>query len=300
MRDKKPSKFVEEAELKTIASSVAIKNELERDLEQINTTAQRVEYALPKIFSFSQLKTFERCPWEYKFIHILKMPQEDESYFTFGRVMHSCLRQFFLPLLTDVWRQPSLFNDKVAKEADLSLKRMLSLYDEYWYESGYKDRTEANEYKKRGKKMLEELQGKVKTHTPVIAFLEKKFNLPLGQETLTGTIDRVDQLADKTFEIIDYKTGQKPKAFGFEQKQQLLLYQAALEEVFGMKVSKLTFYYLKDNEEVSFVAKPAEIQKVKEKMLALIQEIKTFDFTPRPGIMCKNCPYKKLCEFTQI
>jgi len=300
LRDKKPSKFVEEAELKTIASSVAIKNELERDLEQINTTAQRVEYALPKIFSFSQLKTFERCPWEYKFIHILKMPQEDESYFTFGRVMHSCLRQFFLPLLTDAWRQPSLFNDKVAKEADLSLKRMLSLYDEYWYESGYKDRTEANEYKKRGKKMLEELQGKVKTHTPVIAFLEKKFNLPLGQETLTGTIDRVDQLADKTFEIIDYKTGQKPKAFGFEQKQQLLLYQAALEEVFGMKVSKLTFYYLKDNEEVSFVAKPAEIQKVKEKMLALIQEIKTFDFTPRPGIMCKNCPYKKLCEFTQI
>jgi len=300
LRDKKPSKFVNEADLPTIASKTAIKNEFERDLEQIDTVPTRVEYALPEKFSFSQLKTFQNCPWEYKFIYILKMPTEDTSYFTFGRVIHSCLRQFFLPLLTDSWQQPSLFNDKDNKAVDLSLKRLLSLYDEYWVNSGYRDRAESDDYKSLGKKILQTLHNELGDKKPTIAFLEKKFNLSLGKEILTGAIDRVDQLADGTFEIIDYKTGQKPKTFGFEQKQQLLLYQAALEENFNMKISKLSFYYLKDNEQITFVAKAGEIDKVKQKMLDLINEIKTFDFTPRPGIMCKNCPYKKLCEFTQI
>jgi DNA helicase-2/ATP-dependent DNA helicase PcrA len=300
LRDKKPSKFVKEAELETIVSETAIKTEFERDLENLNTTPNRVQYVLPETFSFSQLKAFERCPWEYKFIYILKMPMEDNPFITFGQVMHNCLRQFFLPLLTNAWQQPSLFNDKNTKEADLSLKRLLNIYEESWRDNGYNDRSEAEEYKKLGKKMLQNVQVEADKDKPIIAFLEKKFKLLLGQETLTGTIDRVDQLSDNTFEIIDYKTGKKPSVFGFEQKQQLLLYQAALEEVFEMPVSKLTFYYLKDNEKISFTAKPGEVEKVKAKMLELIKEIKTFDFTPRPGIMCKNCPLKKLCEFTQI
>ncbi len=300
LRDKKPSKFVEEANLPIIASRADVKNELKRDLEAIDIAPTPTQFVLPEKFSFSQLKTFERCPWEYKFLYILKMPEEDTSYFTFGRVIHSCLRQFLLPLLSDAWRQPSLFDGGVKQEADLSIKRLLSLYQEYWIDSGYNSRTEADQYKVRGKQMLESLQAGLKDQQPSVALLEKKFNLPLGKETLSGTIDRVDLLADGSFEIIDYKTGQKPKTFGFEQKQQLLLYQAALEEVFGMKVSKLSFYYLKDNEYVSFTAKPGELEKVKEKMLELINKIKSFDFTPRAAIMCKNCPYKKLCEFTQI
>ncbi len=300
LRDKKPSRFVEEANLSIIASQEAQKNEFERDLEAIDTKPQRVQYALPEKFSFSQLKTFERCPWEYKFIYILKMPEEDAAYFTFGRVMHSCLRQFFLPLQTDAWRQESLFPDSRAKDADMSLKRLLNLYSEYWIPSGYDDKTQAEEYHKRGEKMLTMLHEKLGDHRPKIAFLEKKFNLPIGKEILTGTIDRVDQLDDGSYEVIDYKTGERPKTLGFEQKQQLLLYQAALEELFNMKVSKLTFYYLKNDEPLSFIAKPGELDKVKQKMLDLITEIKSFDFTPRASIMCKNCPYKRLCEFTQI
>jgi len=300
LRDKKPSRFVEEAELEIIPSQNSFKNELERDLAAIDTVAPRIQFALPEKFSFSQLKTFERCPWEYKFIYILKMPQEDTPYFTFGRVIHSCLRQFFLPLLSDAWRQPSLFKTSESKESDMSLKRLLKLYEEYWTENGYEDRKQADEYRSRGKKMLEGLHAELGTHHPAISFLEKKFSLSIGQETLTGTIDRVDDLGDGTYEIIDYKTGETPKALTYEHKQQLLLYQAALEEVFGLKVGKLTFYYLKSGEQKSFVAKAGEVEKVKLKMLDLINQIKSFDFTPRAAIMCKNCPYKKLCEFTQI
>jgi DNA helicase-2/ATP-dependent DNA helicase PcrA len=300
LRDKKASRFVEEAELPSTLTQAAAKSELERDLESIDTVPQRIQFALPEKFSFSQLKTFERCPWEYKFIYILKMPEEDTPYFTFGRVIHNCLRQFLLPLLDEAWRQPSLFKGDKAENIDLSLKRLLALYEEYWIDSGYENRQQADDYRARGKKMLSSLHAQVDKEAPKIKFLEKKFSLPLGSETLTGTIDRVDDLGDGTYEIIDYKTGEKPKNFGYENKQQLLLYQAALEEVFGLKVSKLTFYYLKNDEMVSFTAKDGEVEKVKQKMLDLINKIRHFDFTPRAAIMCQNCPYKKLCEFTQI
>ncbi len=139
--------------------------------------------------------------------------------------------------------------------------------------------------------MLTDFHLSLGEHRPSVVFLEKKFNLSLGQYKLTGTIDRVDRLADGTHEIIDYKSGKKPKAFGYANKRQLLLYQAALEETFGLKVSKLTFQYLKDNEIVSFVAKPGELEKVKQDMLELIEEIRKGIFKRPPHNDCTYCSH---------
>lgn len=298
VQKKKPSAFIEEAKLSTLSATGEEQDELSRDLKTLNNPEEKTSLPLPVSYSFSQLELFEKCPWQYKLIYLLKLPQEENHYFVFGRVIHSVLRQFFLPLTEINSQQKNLFGQAEKSSIDLSLKKLLALYEQYWINNGYEDRQQAEDYKEAGLKMLKQMHEEMAEEKPV--WLEKKFNLPLGKYKLTGVIDRVDKLPDGTYEIIDYKTGKAPAKLTPQNKKQLILYQAALEEIFKMKVSKLTFYYLKDNEKKSFTAKGEEIITLKERLLELIEEIQTFDFTARPEIMCKNCPYKSLCEFIRI
>lgn len=290
VREKKPSVFIAETGLAIETSADRNITELERDLALPDEIAASLGYQLPKQFSFSQLTTFERCPLEYKFIYILKMPTEDSPAAVFGRVLHCALRQFFLPLLDSAF-QPSLFGDKKIEAEAVSLKTLLGYFSDYWTDNGYADRKQADEYKARGQKMLAEFHATLGQEQPKIVFLEKKFTLQLGQYTLAGTIDRVDQLPDGSYEIIDYKTGEPKKKLEYKDKRQLLLYQAALEEIFNFKVSALSFYYLKNGERLSFTAKPGELEKVKNEMIGLIEEIKHSDFKPRKNADCSYCQH---------
>lgn len=290
VREKKPSRFIAEAGLAIEEVHREESTELERDIKALDAVAPVFKYQLPEKFSFSQLTTFERCPLDYKFIYILKIPLEDNPQAVFGRCLHCCLRQFLLPLLETNF-QPSLFGEKKVDEKLLSLKQLLAYYEQYWQDNGYTDRKQADSYKAEGKKMLADFQASLPEIKPSIVFLEKKFNLALGQYQLTGTVDRVDKLADGTYEIIDYKSGNKPKTIGYEQKRQLLLYQTALQNNFGLTVSRLTFHYLKNNSTESFVAKPSDLEKVQHDMITLIEEIKHSDFKKRPHSDCKYCQH---------
>ncbi len=289
-REKKPSRFITETGLAVVASDREAKNELQRDLEALESPAPAFAYQLPKQFSFSQLATFERCPLEYKYIYILKMPTEDAAQAVFGRVLHLTLRQYFLPLLGEAF-QPDLFGGQAVDEKSLALSQLLKYYNEYWTDNGYESRGQADQYKARGTDMLAAYHASLGSQKPDIVFLEKKFTLPLGSYVLAGTIDRVDRLPDGTYEIMDYKTGKPKERLAYKEKRQLLLYQAALQEIFGLKVSKLTFCYLENGECLSFVAKPDELDLVKQDMLELIEEIKTSDFRPRKNGDCQYCQH---------
>ncbi len=294
-REKKPSRFVEEAGITIETSEANAPTELERDLALLNPTLVTPPYFLPQKFSFSQLTTFERCPLDYKFIYILKIPLEDNPQAVFGRCLHSCLRQYVLPLLDNGF-QPSLFGEKKIDPEVFSLKNLLNLYTSFWQDNGYENKKQADDYKTLGKKMLADFQTDFTQSRPQVVFLEKKFNLALDSYSLIGTVDRVDKLPDGTYEIIDYKSGTLPKPFGYKNKRQLLLYQAALEQSFQLPISRLTFHYLKDNERLSFMAKPGEIEKVKNDMIALIEKIKTSDFQPSSQSDCKYCQHGPVAD----
>jgi len=305
--EKKPSRFVMEAELSTNSiTDDAAETELERDLqEQPQITIPKINYVLPKKFSFSQLEVFNLCPWRYRYEHILQAPMPYKPATTFGRTMHSTLQAFFQPFLPDQPTQPDIFGneeengkDSTNNNSNLSWKRLEQLYQQYWQDHGFDDREQADEYKKNGRQMLKDWQEQI-TESPKVIMLEQKFNWKIKDYTIVGTIDRVDQLPDGTMEIIDYKTGNPKDKLDKADKRQLLLYQSALEDLWKKPVSKLTYCYLKDNTMVSFTAKPKDLEDTKEYILDTIHKIEQFDFSPTPGHACNYCDWKNLCEFGQ-
>ena len=127
-----------------------------------------------------------------------------------------------------------------------------------------------------------------------------------GQDSyvVRGVVDRIDQAGPATgsgqaagLKLVDYKTGQPKAELSFAEKEQLLIYQLAMQELFKQEIKALAFYYLDNNSEVEFIGSAKELEKIKAKIIATIKEINQGRFAPRPGMLCAWCDFKGICEF---
>jgi DNA helicase-2/ATP-dependent DNA helicase PcrA len=103
-------------------------------------------------------------------------------------------------------------------------------------------------------------------------------------------------------EVIDYKTGKIKDKLDKRNKRQLMIYQLALENTLGLKVSKLSYYFLdKEGQKTSFVAKDKDLEKLEEELLEEMKEIATMNFVPKPDKrICSFCDFKDICEFRKL
>ena len=255
------------------------------------------KYWLPSKFSFTQLKAFETCPLQYKFAHVLVVPTRGKFTFSFGKTMHSTLQKFFDQISKkENNKQADLFGGKGSGEAAPTEDELLKIYEESWINDWYDSKSHEDEYRKLGKSKLREFYKLHEGKWPKTKYLEKGFNLRVGECTMRGVIDRVDEVSGG-IEIVDYKTGSVPKDEKYLDKDQLLIYQAAAREVLGENPILLSYYYLDENKKMSFLGTDEELSGIKEKIATTIGEIKKSEFPPKPSLFtCKNCDFKDICE----
>ncbi|MCU0653480.1 MAG: UvrD-helicase domain-containing protein [Candidatus Pacebacteria bacterium] len=242
----------------------------------------------PSHFSFTQLATFEKCPMQYKFSHILKVPTRGKAFFSYGRTMHNSLYEFLMEL-----------GDKKG-----SFKRLADLYERNWIDEWYDGKSEKEAYYRQGLASLKSFWKDFSARRPKIMMLnnapalEQEFNLKISGFAVTGKIDRID-VGQKGVEIIDYKTGTAKDKLRPEDKMQLMMYQMAAKEVFDLDTEKLTYFYLDKASPLSFSPKGDEIVKHREKIAQIIDDLVHSDFRATPGWQCEWCDYKNMCEFAK-
>ena len=303
IRKKKLSRFIYETGMTSSKNQDTNTKQISITHNQniINNNFKNTKINLPSAFSFSQLKAYETCPYQYYLSFILKVPVSGKAVFSYGKTMHCTLQKFF-SLIKDN-KQNSLFcpvgvpNKKNNKLPDL--EKLLEIYQELWIDDWYESKEQKEKYKKQGRESLKNLYLQIKSNLPQVLELEKGFNFKISEYTIKGVIDRVDLCVGNKVELIDYKTG-KPKTEKTIEKDQLFIYQIAAIEIFGWQVEKLTFYYLDGNKKVSFLGTDAEIEKQKEKILALIKQIKSVNFNATPSkFKCEYCDFNSICRFRQ-
>lgn len=306
-REKKESIFLGEIDINKQSFCIEKQekettNDLLDDINEIKFgDKQKLEarkYKMPVRFSFSQIEAFANCPLQYKFNFLLKIPVPQKSVFIFGRVMHNVLK-VFLERTILISGQQGLFDTAENQEIEKpSYEDLKQIFKEYWQDDGFDTKEEREDYHKKGlgiiKMFYEDLE---KNGWPEILMLEKAFSLKINNYIFKGAIDRIDKLEDGTVEIMDYKTGNPKEKLDYRNKRQLLLYKIAVEEVFGLKVSKLSFYYLENCQKLSFEAKDKDLDKLKQDILKTIEEIKKGEFLPNPGPLCQYCDFRTICEF---
>jgi DNA helicase-2/ATP-dependent DNA helicase PcrA len=311
-RKKKPSRFLVELGL---AEAPTKKKSASAAVERITPPhAKRMEdphgfvYDIPEKFSFSQVKAYETCPYQYKLAHILKIPTRGSASFSFGQSMHATMQKFYEKVQAmNNAKQVSLFGAPEAPR-DVSrvivppLEELLAMYDASWQENWYESKRQREEYYKKGRDILNIFYASEDGRWTVPAALESWFKIHIGEYIVHGRIDRVDVLPDGTLEIIDYKTGKSKATLESSDKEQLLLYQIAAEALPEYRAlgapGKLTFLYVNDNIRTSFTGSGKELDALKEKLLETMSAIRGGDFAPMPGaFVCAHCDFRNLCEF---
>jgi len=285
-RKKKISQFLDNLGFKQPEVKIKSSTELERVKRSYIKTKSIIKDLLPKKFSFTQINDFNNCKRLYYYRNILKIPMPGNHYFSFGSTIHLTLQRFYEDYKRRLGSsQGDLFSKETGSKKQetkiirdvISLDSLIKIYEQAWIDDWYQNKKDKDEYYKKGKEILKGFYNGPHILESVPSFLEKGFNIKVGEYTLTGKIDRIDEVSDG-YKIIDYKTGKPKEKLDAEDKAQLLLYQMAAPSVLQSNVKELAYYYLENDTQVSFLGADKEIKALQEKIIKIIDEIKEFDF----------------------
>ncbi len=314
-RKKKPSAFLGEVG-QDVSKLVARANSemltltsTNRSIEVEDFKEQEI-YALKRRFSFTQLAAFRSCPLQYKFAHVYKIPILGSQQKSFGQSVHLTLHDVLsLHLERGRAAQGDLFGVQTGVPAEqasglrVSLEEALRIYEEKWIDEWYESRERHDEYKAEGKKAIRTMHAKWSEKPPDVIQLEQPFDWKLGEHSLKGAIDRIDVLATGGHGIFDYKTSQPKKTEDLqrEQKEQLWIYQLAMEEK-GMDVRRLAYLFVLDGSEADVEILQGEKRDAfREEIQRRMQEILLSRFDPKPSpFTCRYCDFRNVCEFKQL
>ena len=306
-RLKKPSRFLYEMGL------IEMEAKKQKSMETISPSSvlplgkgeeggetEHISYSIPKHFSYSQLKAFESCPYQYKLRHILNIPTEGGYQASFGRSIHNTLQKFFIKINENAGKsQGTLFGAETASTFP-TLASLEEIYNKEWIDDWYESQEAMMEHKKTGWNALKIYYEKLKMAPPKTPHLEQEFTIKFGDDSFKGVIDRIDELPDGKHLIMDYKTGKAPKEdkLAFDDKEQLLIYFLAARDILQLHPKTLALNFIIEDKIIEFTPKESDLEKIQDWVLEKIREIKSMDFTAQPKEhTCCFCDYKNICEF---
>lgn len=244
--------------------------------------------------SYSQIETFRVCPLHYKLKYILKVPTPPSSSQSFGISIHDTLKDFYISL-------------KAGKKA--SKKLLLQILEEDWIHEGFTSKSHERKFFEKAREYLSDYFETEYDKERIPVLLEQPFTIPLQNENFSrplkigGKIDRVDEIGDGKIEIIDYKTGANvPTQKQVDHDMQLTFYAIAAtaikEPPFNKKPEevKLTLYYFDNKKKISTTRTKSDLEKAKEEIFKIREQMEKSDFRCSGGILCDRCEYKLLCN----
>lgn len=255
-----------------------------------------------KIFSFSKIERFKKCPYGYYLNYLdpqWKGFQKPRDYKTKGTAVHGAITLFYhLPP-----EERNLENlKKCLKQAwfsDIEPQKQPPLGQAGGFQTIASERRAYLSSLKMLKRFLN-----LKDINPALFYLPTKdirYSFSDYEEMIqpindrffiSGKFDRVDKIEDGTLRIIDFKTGKKDNGKG-----QLDFYRILAEFNFNVPVSVVSYYYLGDGKVVDFSTSDVEIDEIKENILKNVEEINnTEKFSSRPSRLCSFCDFEDICE----
>lgn len=254
-----------------------------------------------KVYSFSKLEKFEKCPQDYYFYYLdpqWKGYQRPRDYKTKGQAVHDAITLFYhLP--------PEKQNFESLKEC---------LFEGWYLESdhqkgpplgragGFDSLDHERETYRHALKLLKnfwemadsepdlfylpqkDIKRSFKDYEDLIQPIDSRF-------FISGKFDRIDRLKDGGLAVIDFKTGKEN-----QDKFQLDFYKLLAELNFGLPVRKASFYYLASKKVLDFPVADVSTAEIKNGILEKLFKIEsTSEFSPRPSRLCHYCDFKPIC-----
>lgn len=237
----------------------------------------------------SKLTTYLACPVKYRWTYLDRRGRlyaRSKSYYSFGTSLHRALQHFHERGGIDTTGQ------------------VVAWLEEDWISAGYSDPEEMAEALHEGVTMLERHveQERRRESRATALCVERRFSLDLGEFTLVGQVDRVDEHEDGTLEIIDYKSGREtvtPEDVADDIA--MGCYQLLVAHAYPDRRIVATIQALRTGNQASASMDPEERERFAEDIrslggLILAEMEEHYDLVPRPKRLCATCDYLALCR----
>jgi ATP-dependent DNA helicase UvrD/PcrA len=232
--------------------------------------------------SASAIEAYRTCPLKFKFAHYLKIPTGPQAALTFGSLMHQAVRKYF----------------ELRRAGTVAFAAIESFYLEKWRDLGFEDKYQEEAYQQSGREQLRAFVEKQNGETWDAARvqMEQGFSIDLSEGVmLEGRIDQITPLDGDKAELVDYKTGRPKTQKDADESLQLSVYACAARQGLRLNPVKVTFYSLQNNQAVSSIRTPQELEKTLVEIRTAAQDIRRMKFPARPGFVCNFCDYKMIC-----
>ncbi len=233
--------------------------------------------------SASDLDLYLTCPLKYKFRRVFGIPQEPTINQRFGILIHSVLERFH--------------KDSGEDEAgERGLAELMELFESGWRRSGFGSSDDELQFRDRAREAMRLYWERESEADGEPVWLERKFDIRIGEHQVRGRVDRVDRLPDGSYELIDYKTGERRSEAQLENDLQLALYRLAAREAWGLEAGTGSYYYVLDADKVAAPVRADDAERVERTVLEVGEGVLGQDFEPRPSpTTCSWCDYRLIC-----
>ena len=228
--------------------------------------------------SASDLDLYLTCPLKYKFARVFGIPQEPTINQRFGILIHNVLERFH------------------KEDSDEGLPRLMDLFESGWRRTGFGASDDELQFRDRAREAMRLYWERESESEGEPVWLERKFDIRIGEHHVRGRVDRVDRLPGGDHELIDYKTGERKSEADLESDLQLALYRLAAREAWELEANTGSYYYVLDAEKVAAPVRPDDAERVERTVFQVGEGVLGQDFEPRPSpTVCSWCDYKLIC-----
>lgn len=249
--------------------------------------SSRPHYNLFFPTSFSELTTFDRCPYDYLLRHVYGYNAGVPAAFGYGTNIHNILNKIHKDFIK---------NKKIPSEDDINI-----IFNEMFHLRYATDKISAN-MEKGAKKVVKNYVNVQKDEFNKILETEKRFEFVLEEALISGQIDllkKIDDTGNVTeVEIIDFKTeGTQANTFyQLDYEKQLRLYAIACLKSLGLNPKKACIHHLNKNNRSYVDISKSKLNETKEDVQSSIHKILTKEFKSKRSKTCDKCDYRYLCS----
>ena len=127
----------------------------------------------------------------------------------------------------------------------------MDLFETGWRRSGFGSSDDELQFRDRAREAMRLYWERERDSEGEPVWLERKFDIRIGEHHVRGRVDRVDRLPGGGYELIDYKTGERKSEADLESDLQLALYRLAAREAWDLEAKTGSYYYVLDAEKVA-------------------------------------------------
>lgn len=240
--------------------------------------------------SFSQLSSYNRCPYDFKLRHIYGYNPGVPAAFGYGTNIHNAL---------NVIHSDYIRNQKIPDDAGIAemFGRIFKLR--------YADSRMAQNMKKAGLEVVKNYVRLFRHDFGRILETEKNFEFVIDDALVSGDIDllkKVDDAGDiAAVEIIDFKSERKDGTYRADHQRQLRYYAIACLESLGLRPEKAYVHHLDDGEKDYVDISDRHLEETKSEIGRQITGILDGEFGAAPEEKrCSDCDYKSICPYKKF